>query len=79
MYYPVVHFLDSSGEARTVDGPVGWNVKRDKVGERVTVSYTPGEPDSARILSILNLGLGFFVLAAMGAVFSFFGLSVILK
>jgi hypothetical protein len=79
MDYPVVHFLDSSGEARTVDGPVGWNVKRDKVGEQVTGIYIPGEPDSARSLDTLNLGLGFFGRVAMGAVFRFFGLWVLLK
>lgn len=79
MYHPVVHFLDSSGEERTVDGPVKWNVKRNKVGERVTVICIPGEPDSARILDTLNLWLGFLGLAGMGAMFSFFGLSVLLK
>ncbi|MBM3115247.1 DUF3592 domain-containing protein [Jeongeupia naejangsanensis] len=65
-YKPVVRYLDSDGNEFEFTTTVATRPSAYDVGERVSVLYRPGQPDSATLDNGLEQGTGLAILAFFG-------------
>ncbi len=77
-YYPVVQFEDASGQLIEFQSSSGSNPASYSVGEEVSVFYTPGEPESARINGFFSLWGLSLILVIIGGAFFLVGALMIL-
>lgn len=77
-YYPVVQFQDANGQLTEFQSSSGSNPASYSVGEKVSVFYTPGEPESARINGFFSLWGVPLILAIIGGAFFLVGALMIL-
>jgi hypothetical protein len=66
VYRPVVRFEPDGGPERTFESSTGSNPPSYHLGEAVTVLWTPGHPEEARIQSFGDLWFGPLALGLMG-------------
>ncbi len=79
MYYPKFSFQTPDGDTHAILSSSGSSPASYKVGQHVPVLYTPGEPNSARVDSFMELWFAatiFFVLGAAGWIGAIFWLLV---
>lgn len=77
-YYPVVEFNDANGQLIEFQSSSGSNPASYSVGEQVSVLYTAGEPESARINGFFSLWGGALILGILGGVFFLVGALMVL-
>lgn len=77
-YYPVVSFVGASGQVIEFRSSSGTNPASYRVGEPVSVLYTAGQPDSARIHDFFSLWGVSLILGIIGGVFFLAGALMIL-
>ncbi|KPQ01905.1 DUF3592 domain-containing protein [Marinobacter sp. HL-58] len=77
-YYPVVRFEDDAGQVIEFQSSSGSNPASYSRGERVSVLYLPGEPESARIDGFFSLWGGALILGIIGGSFFLVGTLMIL-
>lgn len=77
-YYPVVEFNDAGGQLIEFQSSSGSNPASYSVGEKVSVLYTVGEPESARIDGFFSLWGGAVILAIIGGAFFLVGALMVL-
>lgn len=72
-FYPVFVFTDGKGIRHTVRSATGSRPASQRVGDTVTVLYTPGDEQHARIYSMLGVWIGPFVVLFFGIAHTCFG------
>ncbi len=77
-YYPVVKFEDTSGQVVEFQSSSGSNPASYSVGEQVSVFYTAGQPESARINGFFSLWGLSLILGIIGGAFFLVGALMIL-
>lgn len=77
-YYPVVTFADASGQLTQFQSSSGSNPASYRVGEGVSVLYTAGQPDSARIDDFFSLWGVSLIMGIIGGGFFLAGCLMIL-
>jgi hypothetical protein len=78
VYYPVVQFEDATGRLVEFRSSAGSNPAPYSRGEAVSVYYTPGKPESARISGFFSLWGVALIIGSMGGVFLIVGMLMIL-
>ncbi len=76
-YRPVVEVTTATGKRIEFTSNVGSSPPSHRVGEPVTVLYSPADPQAARIKSFFQLWFGFLIVFALGVVFAAIGLTMI--
>lgn len=77
-YYPVVRFEDETGQLIEFQSSSGSNPASYSRGEKVSVFYLPGEPESARIDGFFSLWGGALILGIIGGAFFLVGILMVL-
>lgn len=77
-YYPVARFEDDTGQMIEFQSSSGSNPASYSRGEKVSVFYLPGEPESARIDGFFSLWGGALILGIIGGAFFMVGILMVL-
>ncbi|MDI9246716.1 DUF3592 domain-containing protein [Marinobacter sp. CHS3-4] len=78
VYYPIVQFKDATGQLIEFRSSSGSNPASHDRGETVSVFYTAGEPESARINGFFSLWGVPLIVGSLGGVFFLVGVLMIL-